>query len=51
MMTKKKSSKNLLPTLKIDSQFKSVEFEVFINSKSFSKFENLKHLLPHVNGV
>jgi hypothetical protein len=39
MMVKKKSSDNLLPTLKNDSQFKSVEFEVFINSKVF---QNLK---------
>jgi len=34
MMAKKiKSSNNLLPTLKNDSQFKSVEFEVFQNLK------------------
>jgi hypothetical protein len=48
-------NKNLVithyPTFKNHSQFKSMEFEVFINSKYFSKFENFKHLLPHVNGV
>jgi len=51
MMAKKKSSNNLLPTLKNHSQFKSMEIQVFINSKYFENFENFKHHLPHVNGV
>jgi hypothetical protein len=40
MMAKKiKSSNTLLPTLKNDSQFESVEFEIFINSKVFQNFQ------------
>jgi hypothetical protein len=30
---------------------KDVEFEIFKNSKYFSKISNFKSPLPHVNGV
>ncbi len=50
-MMVKNNNNNLLPTFKNHSQLKSMEFEIFINSKYFSKSEIFKHPLPHVNGV
>jgi hypothetical protein len=39
------------PHLKNTLNLKDMEFEIFRNSKYFSKFKIFKSPLPHVNGV